>query len=74
MPNDSRRILTTHVGSLARPQPFIDLMRRKERGESVSDAEYTKTLEAAIDEIVRLQREAGIDIVSDGELAKPITW
>lgn len=74
MPNNSRRILTTHVGSLARPQPFIDMMRRKERGEAVSDAEYTKTLEAAIAEVVRLQREAGIDIVSDGELAKQITW
>ncbi|MSQ70671.1 MAG: epoxyalkane--coenzyme M transferase [Betaproteobacteria bacterium] len=74
MPANAKRILTTHVGSLARPQAFIDLMKRKERGEAVSDREYTDTLENAVAEIVRLQAEAGIDIVSDGELGKPITW
>jgi 5-methyltetrahydropteroyltriglutamate--homocysteine methyltransferase len=68
------RILTTHVGSLARPPSFVELMRRKEQGEAVSDSEYTHTLEKAVAEVVRLQAETGIDIVSDGELAKPITW
>ena len=29
MPNDDSRILTTHVGSLVRPQEIIDLMRAK---------------------------------------------
>src|SRR5947208_2365217 len=71
---DPKRILTTHVGSLARPPAFVELMKRKERGEAVSDAEYTDTLEKAVAEVLRLQAETGIDIVSDGELAKPITW
>ncbi len=70
----TKRILTTHVGSLARPQAFIDLMKKKDRGEAVSDQEYTGTLERAVAEIVRLQAEVGIDIVSDGELGKQITW
>jgi 5-methyltetrahydropteroyltriglutamate--homocysteine methyltransferase len=71
---DPKRILTTHVGSLARPPAFVELMKRKERGETVPDDQYAVTLEHAVAEVVRLQAETGIDVVSDGELAKPITW
>ena len=65
------RISTTHVGSLARPHDLLDLMKKKLSGEPYDRAAYAARVERAVDEIVRRQVEAGIDIVSDGEQSKP---
>jgi 5-methyltetrahydropteroyltriglutamate--homocysteine methyltransferase len=64
------RILTTHVGSLPRPQQVIDLLFRKERGEPYDHDEFDRTMRQAIAEVVKRQRSIGIDVISDGELSK----
>jgi 5-methyltetrahydropteroyltriglutamate--homocysteine methyltransferase len=64
------RILTTHVGSLPRSQPVVDLLFKRENGEKYDTAEFDRIMATAVSEIVRRQVETGIDIVSDGETAK----
>ena len=64
------RILTTHVGSLPRSQAVVDALFAEDRGEPLDPAAYDRTMRAAVAEVVRLQRDAGIDIVSDGETSK----
>jgi 5-methyltetrahydropteroyltriglutamate--homocysteine methyltransferase len=63
-------IQTTHVGSLPRSAEVADLLFAAERGESVDEQQFDQTMAAAVDEAVRRQVEAGIDLVSDGEMAK----
>ena len=62
------RILTTHVGSLPRSKAVTDLVFGWERGEPQPDAE--STLAAAVHDVVARQVQAGIDLVSDGEMSK----
>jgi len=64
------RILTTHVGSLPRPEDVTELIFAQERGETVDMQRFDTVMGAAVDEAVRKQVEAGIDIVSDGETSK----
>jgi len=64
------RILTTHVGSLPRPQALIDLLVRKDRGEAYDQTEFDRAIKNGVADIVRQQAEIGIDIVSDGEISK----
>jgi 5-methyltetrahydropteroyltriglutamate--homocysteine methyltransferase len=66
----STRILTTHVGSLPRSQAVTDVLFARDRGEPHDEAAAQATLAAAVKEVVRLQREAGVDVVSDGETSK----
>jgi 5-methyltetrahydropteroyltriglutamate--homocysteine methyltransferase len=68
------RILVTHVGSLIRPPPLVELLKRIEAGEPHDKAGYEACLKESIDEIVRQQVEAGVDIVSDGEFSKGRNW
>ena len=70
MRTSTDRILTTHVGSLPRPQALVDALLQKDRGE-VSDWEaYDRTIAQAVDDVVRLQVLTGVDIPSDGEASK----
>src|SRR5262249_54148220 len=64
------RILTTHVGSLPRTQPVVDVLLRKERGERVDPMDFAGTVAGGVAEIVSRQAALGIDIVSDGEMSK----
>jgi 5-methyltetrahydropteroyltriglutamate--homocysteine methyltransferase len=64
------RILTTHVGSLPRPQAVVDVVFAEDRGEPVDAAEYDRVIGEAVRDRVRHQVEAGIDLVSDGEMSK----
>ena len=66
MQTSANRILTTHTGSLPRPPELVQLYVRKNRGEAV-DAELAAAGRAALDHIVRKQREAGIDVGNNGE-------
>jgi 5-methyltetrahydropteroyltriglutamate--homocysteine methyltransferase len=68
------RILVTHVGSLIRPLRLIEHLRKIEAGEPYDATAYEATLKDSIDEVVRQQVEAGIDIVSDGEFSKGRNW
>jgi 5-methyltetrahydropteroyltriglutamate--homocysteine methyltransferase len=66
----SRRILTTHVGSLPRGREVADLVFATEREEPVDAARFDRIVAAAVVDAVRRQVEAGVDIVSDGEMSK----
>jgi 5-methyltetrahydropteroyltriglutamate--homocysteine methyltransferase len=64
------RILTTHVGSLPRPQDVVDLLFAQDRGEAIDEAQFDTVVRNAVNETVRLQADAGIDIIDDGEMSK----
>ncbi|TCD15099.1 cobalamin-independent methionine synthase II family protein [Oricola cellulosilytica] len=64
------KILTTHVGSLPRIQKVVDFIFARENGEAYEEADFDKAMTEAVDETVRRQVEAGVDIVSDGETSK----
>jgi 5-methyltetrahydropteroyltriglutamate--homocysteine methyltransferase len=64
------RISTTHVGSLPRPQEVVDLVFAQDRGEAVDPAELDRVVGAAVADRVQHQVDAGIDVVSDGEMSK----
>ena len=64
------RILTTHVGSMPRAQPVVDLLARKEGGEPVDALAFDRVMGEAVHAIVARQRACGIDLVSDGEQSK----
>jgi len=63
-------ILTTHVGSLPRGPELTPLLLARDHGQPYDAAEFDRVVQAAIDEGVKLQKEAGVSIVSDGELGK----
>jgi 5-methyltetrahydropteroyltriglutamate--homocysteine methyltransferase len=64
------RILTTHVGSLPRGQAVVDLLMKKELAEAFDREEFDRSMAEAVNEVVRRQVAAGIDLVSDGETSK----
>jgi 5-methyltetrahydropteroyltriglutamate--homocysteine methyltransferase len=65
------RILTTHTGSLPRPEGLIKTMYAKEEGIPVDKAALAAQIKAAVNDIVKRQVAAGIDVVNDGEMSKP---
>ena len=64
------RILTTHAGSLPRPDDLADLIWAQQDGQDVDEAALDARVESAVKEVVEKQRDAGVDIVSDGEMSK----
>ena len=74
MKRSTDRILTTHVGSLIRPQALQDFLRAKQAGKPYDAAAYDKCLTDSVAEVVRKQAEVGIDVISDGEFGKSISW
>jgi len=70
MRRSSDRILTTHVGSLARPGNVLDLLWAKERREAYDTGVFETAVRDAVSSIVKRQRELGIDVVNDGEQSK----
>jgi 5-methyltetrahydropteroyltriglutamate--homocysteine methyltransferase len=70
MKRSAHRILTTHVGSLARPAALIPLLRLKERGQAYDREAFARMAREAVTDAVRKQVEAGIDIPTDGEQGK----
>lgn len=70
MKTSTDRILTTHVGSLPRSKAVTDLVFAKEREEAVDNTLFHQTIEKAVQAVVKRQIEAGVDIVSDGEMSK----
>jgi 5-methyltetrahydropteroyltriglutamate--homocysteine methyltransferase len=67
----TRRILTTHSGSLPRPAGFLPLVMAREAGEPADEAQYDDEVRAAVRETVRRQADAGVDVLNDGEMSKP---
>ena len=74
MKRSTERILTTHVGSLIRPPALRPFLAAKEAGRPYDQSAYAVSLKQAVAEVVRRQAEVGIDIVSDGEFGKAISW
>jgi 5-methyltetrahydropteroyltriglutamate--homocysteine methyltransferase len=65
------RFLTTHAGSLPRPDDLVRIMYAKEEGRAVDRAELATHIRDGVARVVAQQKETGIDIVSDGEMSKP---
>ena len=70
MRRSDKRILTSHAGSLIRPQSVADFDAAKREGRSVDDSAYDAVLASAVKEVVQDQAKAGIDIPDDGEFSK----
>lgn len=66
----TERILTTHVGSLPRPQYVVDQLFAQDRGEAYDPDAFDAAMTRAVREAVEKQIAAGVDIVSDGEMSK----
>ena len=74
MKTSTDRILTTHVGSLIRPQALQEIMRAKQGGEAYDRAAYDACLKQSVADVVRRQADTGLDVISDGEFGKAISW
>ena len=74
MQRSTDRILTTHVGSLIRPPDLLPFIRAKQGGQPYDQNAYADCLASSVGEIVARQAEAGIDVPSDGEFGKSISW
>lgn len=71
MKHSAERILTTHVGSLPRPEDLVALVRSRESAEPGDPAVLTGHIRSAVFEVVRQQASLGLDIIDDGEFGKP---
>ncbi len=71
MKRSTERFLTTHTGSLPRPEDLTRMMYAKEEGVPIDAAKLAGRIRSAVAEIARRQQEASIDLISDGELSKP---
>lgn len=71
MQRSTNRFLTTHTGSLPRPDDLIRMMYAKEEGVPVDRAALGARVRSAVAEVVKKQAECGIDLVNDGEMSKP---
>jgi 5-methyltetrahydropteroyltriglutamate--homocysteine methyltransferase len=70
MKRSTDRILTTHVGSLSRPDALVPLLTARDRGQPYDRETFAKLVRDAVNDVVRRQTEAGVDIVTDGEQGK----
>ena len=70
MKRSVERVLTTHVGSLPRPDDLLAMMQARIEGKPVDDIVYAAALQGAVTDIVRRQVDVGLDVVSDGEMGK----
>ena len=71
MHRSTERFLTTHTGSLPRPEALIRTMYAKEEGVPVDRALLEAQVRDAVAQVVREQAAAGVDLVNDGEMSKP---
>jgi len=74
MKTSTDRILTTHVGSLIRPDDLQAFLRARQGGKPYDEDAFQACLAKSVADVVRRQADAGIDVVSDGEFGKSISW
>jgi 5-methyltetrahydropteroyltriglutamate--homocysteine methyltransferase len=72
MKRSSDRILTTHVGSLPRPDDLIPLLQARDAGQAYDEVALNARVARAVDEVARKQADLGIDIINDGEHNKSV--
>src|SRR5438552_2979542 len=70
MKTSTDRILTTHVGSIPRPESIRELLRARLDGQAVDAETLSARVKDAVTDVVRQQAECGVDVVSDGEMSK----
>jgi 5-methyltetrahydropteroyltriglutamate--homocysteine methyltransferase len=70
MKMSSERILTTHVGSMPRPQYVVDQLFAQDKGEDYNPEAFDAVMTRAVKEVAEKQVAAGVDIISDGEMSK----
>jgi len=70
MKRSTDRILTTHVGSLPRPQEVVDVLFAQDRGEGYHATTFEDLIARGVHDAVRHQAEAHVDVMSDGEMSK----
>ena len=70
MKTSTERILTTHVGSLPRPQVVVDQLFAQDSGAAYDEAEFDRVMRRAVREVAEKQARAGVDVISDGEMSK----
>jgi 5-methyltetrahydropteroyltriglutamate--homocysteine methyltransferase len=70
MERSTDHILTTHAGSLPRPDDLLQMIVTRSRGEDLDQTKFTARVRQAVAEVVRRQADIGIDVVSDGEMGK----
>ena len=70
MKGSDARIITSHVGSLPRPDHLIEANRKREAGTGGDERAFQTLLQAAVADVVRQQKAAGIDVPNDGEFGK----
>jgi len=68
------RILTTHVGALPTPKKLVDLAHKRSLGEQFDKVAYEQEIKAGVDDVVRHQKQVGVDVVNDGELPHNVGW
>ena len=66
MKTSTSRILTTHTGSIARPDDLVELMREKENGRPYNEAAFEARVVSAVAECVAHQIDVGLDVINDG--------
>src|SRR5512143_478659 len=71
MQRSTERFLTTHTGSLPRPENLIRIMYAKEEGVPVEPHALAEEIRAAVADVVKKQADAGVDLINDGEMSKP---
>ena len=70
MKTSTERILTTHVGSMPRPQYVVDQLFAQDQGEAYDQIEFDSVMQRAVREVAGKQVAAGVDVISDGEMSK----
>jgi 5-methyltetrahydropteroyltriglutamate--homocysteine methyltransferase len=70
MKRSTERILTTHTGSLPRPDDLVTMLYAKDRSEAQEQGAFEARVRTAVAEIVRKQLDAGVDVVNDGEVGR----
>jgi 5-methyltetrahydropteroyltriglutamate--homocysteine methyltransferase len=73
MRTSSDHILTSHVGSLPRPDELIEANRARTTGRPVDEHHFQENLRAAVAQVVRRQKDLGIDVPGDGEYGKSMS-
>lgn len=66
----TERILTTHTGSLPRPDDLVPLLYDQAAGKEIDSADFAARVRAAVADVVQKQVDAGLDVINDGEAGK----
>jgi len=70
----ANRIQTTHVGSLPRTAKLLEFSQKRSLGEKFDQAAFDRELKDAVADVVRHQKDAGVDLINDGELGHTMGW